>query len=227
MLLYSTNYINAGVEFQYFMLILSILIFFYIFFVKKHYARLFKKIRILLDADNDTSHLEKTIFRYAFIFNTLTLILYFIILKEFMNAPIGSPKYYILGVETILFFIISFGAFYYTTTKKYIITFRPKIGFKIENKSNDIKKLFSTEEQYISFINVLKENNYYYEFNNNMLFRAAVIRFANKKSFFKKIYNIKELKLLIEGGKHYIDQKSKINEVYSDEDLHFMNDITS
>lgn len=189
-------------------------------FLKNHYKKLTKCIRHFLDGEK-LSNSQTCAFRWAFISNIVIWIALFIFLSFLDGVDVSQEvEFLIIGTICIIWLILASATSYYTATRRFVIDFRPKSKQK-SKVDNELSKIFSTKDEYIAFIQTIKENEQWNNFCNNMLYRAAIIRKANKKGYFKEVYRIKELRKLIKKGSYYLDRPKDL-EIYSDKDLFFI-----
>lgn len=125
-----------------------------------------------------------------------------------------------MGTLSLIWLVTSFGVSRYTTTKRFVRDFATKKKKK-SDEEDDLMRLFNTNEEYTLFIKMIKDNKQWDGFCNNMLYRAAIIRNANKKGYFKEEYRIKELRKLLKKGSYYLDRRKDLG-IYTDENLSFI-----
>ena len=201
------------------------------FFLKRNYPILNRYFRMICDA-KERSQLNKSIYRYGISFQILGFVIIFFLLRGYLVDKTESYLPFSIQTSMISMLIISILSIaYYTTTKRFLIDFRPKN----KRTKNDFINWFECEEKYNAFIALLKENQNrivkktYYEMlvsKENEIDKSAIIRRAYDEGWFKNCSSVGKLKKMTEVtfkiGHSYIDKPKAIKEKYSPEDLDFL-----
>lgn len=142
-------------------LFIIFLIWFTILFVWKYYRILIDYIKAKCDV-KVRSQLEVSIFRYRFLINIILWsgVAYF--LYYYIKADTDNSFNFFLGGISNISLLIIFGCFcYYTTTKRFIIDFRPKIKRRSKKhigNNREIERIQLSQENKI--IDVLENKHF-------------------------------------------------------------------